>query len=187
MRAARAAALVALLAGCGVAGAPKPAQPPLPEVLKVLSAPDGWRVHLSTDRALVWLGDAEPVLTRGAVVRVPRRAEYTPVTLRLSGLDQVAPGPPGPPVPLTWTPPPPAPPAPLAFFDGGAVQVSWLPPPKGTQAVHVLRDGALLQRLAADATGAQDPAPSGAHRYTVRFEGVRTLTAPSPPTAVTVP
>ena len=187
MRVARAAALGALLTGCAVAGAPKPAQPTPPEVLKVLSSPAGWRVHLSARRALVWLGDAEPVLTQGAVIRVPRRAGQTPPRLRVGGVDHVAPGPPGPPIPLVWTPPPPAPPAPLAFFAGETVQVSWLPPPEGTRAVHLLRDGAPIQRVPADAAGAQDPAPSGVHRYTVRFEGAHTLTAPSPPAAVTVP
>ncbi|MCB9523288.1 MAG: hypothetical protein H6702_07875 [Myxococcales bacterium] len=181
------ALLGALLAGCGVAGAPRPERPSPPKVVKVLCSPEGWWVHLDTERALVWLDGKPPVTAPGAVLRIPRQAGAPPPMLRLGGPDPVAPGAPGDPVPLPWTEPPAPPPPPLAFFGAGVVQITWLPPPAGTQTVLLLRDGHLVQRLPADAPGAQDAAARGPHQYTVRFEASQTLTAPSPPTAVTVP
>lgn len=199
--------LLALLAGCGVAGRPLPPgpiPPAAPTIETIRRTPEGIEVMASPPRADIDgapLAEPPEILAyvdapacrgvptaRGpanAPLRVPLRPEGA-AELRLVAALGVRQGPPSPPAAVTWAPPPPPPDAPLAYVDtAGIVQLSWLPP--AAQFVRVLRDDHPIAEVPADAAVHSDPAPPGRHHYTLEAIGADFRTAPSAPAEVVVP
>ncbi len=197
-RTARAAALAALLGGCGVAGRPLPPGPAPPGVPipHAISTPDGVRVTVSAPfdvRGRLIEGDVElwlfpaadcegtPIARGDAATGVLIPPSHVGAPLRLVQVRAGRVGEPSGPLTATWTAPPPALETPLAYVDeSDEVHLSWLPPGAPLQRVEIQRDGVPIDEVRAEhAMWSERPRRAGRYRYRIVGVGFDLRTGPS--------